>query len=116
MSLLPKSRLLAYLSEGVSYFDFFPVGETSRSRCNTVGETSRARFSRSAGALGYHTRMRAGFRREHSSTVFYRIAGACPPRCPASSGAVLGPLGPEEKGDSFFRSANAGEGQALALR
>ena len=68
-------------------------------------------FHRSAGALGCHTRIRAGFPREAAidpgmardrpspygkACRFYRSAGACPPR-------------------SLGR-ADAGEGQALALR
>ena len=85
----------------------FPVGEISRSRC-----------SRSAGPLGCHTRIRAGFTRERSvdrsmardrpspyaeggrsaakKPSGYRSAGACPPRA--------------------FGRPEHGEGQALALR
>ena len=50
---LALQDLQSHLVEGVSYLDGFPVGEPSRSRC-----------SRSAGALGgFHTRIRAGFPR-----------------------------------------------------
>ena len=46
----------------------------------------------------------------------YAHASGFPPRCPSLSVGVLGPLGPEENKRRFFHSADAGEGQALALR
>ena len=73
-------------TEGVSQIDGFPVGETSRSRCpgrrdlpvsiftvargGVLGPTDLKRkerrfFVRSAGPLGCHTRMRAGFPRDY---------------------------------------------------
>ena len=80
------------LHEGVSYFDAFPVGETSWSRCaRSAGPSDATRaselvstamaqepfFYRSAGALGCHTRIRAGFPRDGHRLVMF-----------------LGPLGP----------------------
>ena len=50
-----------------------------------------------------------------NSPFFYRSAGACPPRSPLAS-YVFRSYGPEENKKRFFRSANTGEGQALALR
>ena len=59
-----------------------------------------SRFSRSAGALGCHTRIRAGFPRDGSRTVFYRSAGACPPRSPLAS-YVFRSYGSEENQRRF---------------
>ena len=53
------------------------VGETSGLDSFSVGETSRSRCARSAGALGCHTRIRAGFPRELHRQIMF-----------------LGPLGP----------------------
>ena len=79
----------------------------ARDRPSPYGETGRSGY-RSAGALGCHTRIRAGFPRDRSvdrsmardrpspygktGRSGYRSAGACPPR------------------------SQPGEGQALALR
>ena len=59
-----------------------------------------SRCSRSAGALGCHTRIRAGFPRDGSRTVFYRSAGACPPRSPLAS-YVFRSYGSEENQRRF---------------
>ena len=72
--------------EGVSYLDGFPVGETSGSRCNTVGETSGL----DASPVGETSRSRCA-----------RSAGACPPRSPSSRGSVLGPMDLRERAPFF---------------
>ena len=52
----------AVFNEGVSYFDVFGRRDLG------------ARFSRIAGALGCHTRIREGFPRDGSRTVFFIVA------------------------------------------
>ena len=86
---------------------FFYGGVGMRNRLGASRMFGRA-FHRSAGALGCHPRMRAGFPRDrcmardrpspygNKSRFFHRSAGACPPRS--------------------LECARHGEGQALALR
>ena len=89
------SRTDVIHTEGVSYLDFFAVGETSGLDASLVGETSGSRcntvsgqgcpsylsrFFRSAGPLGCHTRIRAGFPRDGSRPVFFIVARGPVPR------------------------------------
>ena len=83
---------------------------------------------RSAGALGCHTRIRAGFPRDRprapvtvvrepapdrgQDLLYYRSAGACPPRS-----TDLGEKRPQPRDHGCFLLRPVhGEGQALALR
>ena len=54
--------------------------DTPNDFVSPVGETSWSRFYRSAGALGCHTRIREGFPRDGSRTVFFIVARGPVPR------------------------------------
>ena len=75
----------------------------ARDRPSPYGEV--AFFPRSAGALGCHPRIRAGFPRDGSRTAVFIVArGPVPRVVPSSRGGVLGPT---DLRDVFFRSAGA---------
>ena len=64
--------------------------------------TQESFFYRSAGALGCHTRIRAGFPRDGSSTVFFIVARGPVPRDRPSSNYVFRSYGSEENKRRFF--------------
>ena len=75
MARLRKTPQRNDLRDGVSYFDAFGRRDIVVSM-SSARRDLWSRCSRSAGALGCHTRIRAGFTRDGSRTVFFhRSAG-----------------------------------------